>query len=110
MTKFTNVIVRRPPKSIVNAYSGTPELGRPDYDLAIEQHDAYIAALRQCGVDVTVLPAIEYLTNSVFVEQGRHHLQSGNVHPQSRTRRNRTGRPEVLHERPDRLYRTSGDA
>ena len=68
MTKFTNVIVRRPPKSIVNAYSGTPELGRPDYDLAIEQHDAYIAALRQCGVDVTVLPAIEYLTNSVFVE------------------------------------------
>lgn len=68
MTRFSHVIVRRPPKSIVHAYSGTPELGRPNYELALKQHDDYIAALKECDVEVTVLPALEYLTNSVFPE------------------------------------------
>ena len=36
-----------------------PELGKPIYEKAIKQHDAYIEALKQCGVDVTVLPAME---------------------------------------------------
>lgn len=36
--------------------------------MAIKQHDAYIAALEECGVKVTVLPAVEHLIKSVFVE------------------------------------------
>lgn len=68
MTKFSHVIVRRPPKSMENAYSSCPELGRPNYENAIKQHDAYIEALKQCDVDVTILPALEQYTNSVFVE------------------------------------------
>ena len=42
--------------------------GRPDYSLALIQHDAYIEALKQCGVDVTVLPADEQFPDSCFVE------------------------------------------
>ncbi len=42
--------------------------GRPDYNLALIQHDAYIEALKQCGVDVTVLPADEQFPDSCFVE------------------------------------------
>lgn len=68
MTKFSNIIVRRPPHSMEQAFSGTPELGHPIYEKAIEQHDAYIEALKKCDVEVTVLPAVERLTNSVFVE------------------------------------------
>ena len=34
MTKFTNVIVRRPAKSMVEGITSAPELGKPDYELA----------------------------------------------------------------------------
>ena len=68
MTKFTNVIVRRPAKSMVEGITSAPELGKPDYELAIKQHDNYIAALKQCGVEVTVLPALEQYPDSCFVE------------------------------------------
>jgi dimethylargininase len=42
--------------------------GRPDYELALRQHDAYIAALEKCGVGVTVLEADERFPDSCFVE------------------------------------------
>ena len=44
MTKFTNVIVRRPAKPLVEGITAAPELGKPDYELALKQHDDYIAA------------------------------------------------------------------
>ena len=37
MTKFTNVIVRRPAKSMVEGITSAPELGKPDYELACKQ-------------------------------------------------------------------------
>ncbi len=68
MTRFTNVIVRRPAKSMVEGITSAPELGKPDYELALKQHDDYIAALKQCDVEVTVLPALEQYPDSCFVE------------------------------------------
>lgn len=65
---FTNVIVRRPAQSLVNGITSAPELGTPDYERALQQHDDYIAALKQCGVEVTVLPALEEFPDSCFVE------------------------------------------
>ena len=59
MKKFNHVIVRRPCKAMVEGITSAPELGKPDYELALKQHDAYIEALKQCGVDVTVLEADE---------------------------------------------------
>jgi dimethylargininase len=65
---FKNAIVRRPGRSLVNGITSAPELGKPDYGLAIKQHDAYIAALESCGVEVTVLKADERFPDSCFVE------------------------------------------
>lgn len=48
--------------------TSAPELGKPDYELALKQHDAYIEALKACGVEVTVLPADEAFPDSCFVE------------------------------------------
>lgn len=68
MKKFSNVIVRRPCRAMVDGITSAPELGRPDYDLALKEHDAYIDALRQCGVEVTILEADERYPDSCFVE------------------------------------------
>lgn len=65
---FQNVIVRRPCRALTEGITSNPQLGKPDYDLALKQHDSYIAALRQCGVQVTVLPADERYPDSCFVE------------------------------------------
>ena len=65
---FKNVIVRKPSRNIVNGITSTPELGKPDYDLAMRQHEAYIEALEKCGVTVTILEAIEAYPDSCFVE------------------------------------------
>ncbi|QIB70130.1 N(G),N(G)-dimethylarginine dimethylaminohydrolase [Aminipila butyrica] len=65
---FKNCIVRRPCKAMVEGITSAPELGQPDYELALKQHDNYIEALKQCGVEVTVLEALEDFPDSCFVE------------------------------------------
>lgn len=64
---FSRAIVRRPGKSLVNGIT-TAGLGQPDYELALKQHDAYIAALKSCGLKVTVMPAEEAYPDGMFVE------------------------------------------
>lgn len=44
------------------------DLGIPDYRKALVQHQDYITALQECGLDITVLPADENLPDSTFVE------------------------------------------
>lgn len=53
---------------MVEGITSAPELGKPDYELALRQHDNYIEALKQCGVEVKVLPADEAFPDSCFVE------------------------------------------
>jgi len=65
---FKNVIVRKPAKSMIDGITSAPELGKPDYELAVKQHDAYIEALKQCGVQVTELEALEDYPDACFVE------------------------------------------
>ena len=65
---FQHVIVKTPCKAMVNGITDHPELGTPDYEKALAQHAAYIEALKQCGVDVTVLPPDEAYPDSCFVE------------------------------------------
>lgn len=65
---FKNAIVKRPCKSLVDGITSAPELGKPDYELALKQHDNYIEALKLCGVQVKVLPADEEFPDSCFVE------------------------------------------
>lgn len=65
---FQNVIVRRPCRAMVEGITSNPQLGKPDYEKALQQHDTYIEALKQCGVKVTILPADERYPDSCFVE------------------------------------------
>ncbi len=65
---FKQTIVRRPAKSMIEGITSAPELGKPDYELALAQHDRYIEALKQCGVEVLVLEALTSYPDSCFVE------------------------------------------
>lgn len=65
---FKNAIVRTPGLSLVGGLTSSSHLGAPNYDLALQQHQNYIEALTQCGVEVTVLPAIEDYPDACFVE------------------------------------------
>ncbi|MEG0133180.1 MAG: arginine deiminase family protein [Clostridium sp.] len=64
---FNNVIVRRPCNALVEGIT-TANLGKPNYELALKQHDKYIDTLKKCGVEVTVLEANEEFPDSCFVE------------------------------------------
>ena len=46
----------------------TAGLGKPDYPLACRQHEAYIAALKTCGLTVKILDPDLRFPDSVFVE------------------------------------------
>lgn len=65
---FQHAIVKIPCKAMINGITDHPELGTPNYEKALAQHAAYVEALKQCGVDVTVLPADEAYPDSCFVE------------------------------------------
>jgi dimethylargininase len=65
---FNNIIARKPCPALTEGITSHPELGKPDYQRALAQHDAYIKALRACGVKATVLEAAEEYPDSCFVE------------------------------------------
>lgn len=64
---FKNAIVRRPGRSLAGGITSA-NLGKPDYEKSLQQHDKYIEALKSCGVQVTVLEAEEHYPDAVFVE------------------------------------------
>jgi dimethylargininase len=64
---FTQAIVRKPCKAIVDGLTQAG-MGLPDFNLACEQHQDYIAALQECGLNVTILPSLEEYPDSCFVE------------------------------------------
>ena len=65
---YKNVIVRTPCRAVINGITSHPELGKPDYDLALRQHAAYIKAMESLGITVRTLPADEAYPDSCFVE------------------------------------------
>lgn len=64
---FNSVIVREPSRSVVDGLRAD-DRGNPTYDGVKAEHDAYVAAMRDAGVDVTILPALEAFPDSIFVE------------------------------------------
>ena len=68
MRRFNHVIVRRPCKAMVEGITSGLYPGSPEYELALDQHDVYIEALKKCDVDVTILPPDEEYPDSCFVE------------------------------------------
>ncbi len=65
--KFSKAISRTPGKNFADGIT-TSDLGSPNYNLVLKQHDAYLAGLKQCGLEVTLLePDLQY-PDSTFVE------------------------------------------
>ena len=65
---ITRVLARRPAANFAEGITMSAHLGRPDIDKAMRQHETYIQALRDCGLEVTVLPADERFPDGHFVE------------------------------------------
>ncbi|RWB39722.1 MAG: dimethylarginine dimethylaminohydrolase [Mesorhizobium sp.] len=65
--RFNSAIVREPSTSVVNGLRAD-DRGGPTYEGVKAEHDAYIAAMRNAGVEVTILPPLEAFPDSVFVE------------------------------------------
>jgi dimethylargininase len=67
MVMFTKAIVR-PPAPNFAAGLTTADLGAPNYERALAQHEAYCAALEQCGLALTRLEPDPHYPDSTFVE------------------------------------------
>jgi dimethylargininase len=65
--QFTRAIVRPPGRSFAAGLSSAGE-GPPALSRALEQHAAYVRALRDRGIQVTQLPADEAYPDGTFVE------------------------------------------
>lgn len=65
--RFTHAICRSPAQSVTDGLRAVDH-GAPDAAQFNRDHEDYVAALRDAGVDVTVLPALEAFPDSVFVE------------------------------------------
>lgn len=64
---FTRAIVRPPAPTFAGGLT-TAGLGSPDYALALQQHEAYCAALERCGLTLTRLDPDPDHPDSTFVE------------------------------------------
>lgn len=64
---FTRAIVRTPAANFAAGLTRV-DLGRPNYDLALQQHAAYCRALENCGLTLTRLAADDRYPDSTFVE------------------------------------------
>ncbi|PLX22593.1 MAG: N(G),N(G)-dimethylarginine dimethylaminohydrolase [Marinilabiliales bacterium] len=67
MKMFTRAIVRKPAETFANGIT-TANLGKPDINLALKQHEAYCEALIKCGLELTVLDPNPKFPDSCFVE------------------------------------------
>lgn len=68
MTIFKRAIIRTPSPSLLYGLTSNTSLGLPNYAKALQQHDNYLNALRDCGLVVTVLPESNEFPDSCFVE------------------------------------------
>jgi len=64
---FRRAIVRSPAENFADGLT-TADLGKPDFGLALAQHEAYCRALEACGLEVLRLPPDKEYPDSTFVE------------------------------------------
>jgi len=64
---FKKAIVKTPCKAMVDGITSA-DLGKPNYEKALEQHKDYIQALEECSLEVTIINKDENFPDSTFVE------------------------------------------
>jgi dimethylargininase len=76
--RFTDAIVRKPGKSVVNGLRSV-DRGSPNVELFETEHNLYVRALERAGLRVRVLPPLEAFPDSVFIEDTALCLAEGAV-------------------------------
>ena len=64
---FTHAIVKPPPKTIIAGITSA-NMGVPDFDKALAQHQSYVEALQTCGLTVVSLEPSSEFPDSCFIE------------------------------------------
>ena len=64
---FTKAIVKQPCVSFASGETSV-DLGEPEFEVVLRQHEAYCVALESCGIELIRLPAEEQYPDSTFVE------------------------------------------
>ncbi len=64
---FTTAIVKEPGASFASGLT-TIDLGNPDQEIVLRQHQAYCEALESCGLELVRLPPDDQYPDSTFVE------------------------------------------
>jgi dimethylargininase len=64
---ITRILARHPAPNFADGIT-TADLGIPDYDNAIKQYQEYIQALRDCNLELTLLPTDDRFPDGHFVE------------------------------------------
>lgn len=104
---FKHAIVRPPSRSCVSGLRAR-DVGAPDYETFVAQHERYKAALRDQGLEITELRSLEAFPDSVFVEDVALCLQQGAVllRPGAPSRAGEAGasRDELAQVFENRLY------
>ena len=95
--RFNRALARRPALSAVDGLRAV-DRGAPDVGRLRAEHDGYVAALRDCGVAVEVLPALEAFPDSMFVEDPALVFEEGAIllRPGAPTRIGETA--EIAHD------------
>lgn len=65
--QFTHAITRKPGENFAQGIT-TSNLGAPDYVRILEQHQAYVQALKSVGIEVIVLEPLPGYPDAYFVE------------------------------------------
>ena len=94
---FTKAIVRPPGLNFASGLT-TVDLGKPDHNLALDQHAAYCHALESCGLALTTLLPDERHPDSTFVEDVAIFTERGAViaRPGAESRRGETKEIELF--------------
>ncbi|KAA8499984.1 N(G),N(G)-dimethylarginine dimethylaminohydrolase [Porphyridium purpureum] len=65
---ITRILMRRPAQNAADGITSVSEKGVPNYDLMLQQYDAYVSVLRSAGLDVQVLEPDARFPDGHFVE------------------------------------------
>lgn len=104
--RFSRAIVRTPCPTFADGLT-TAGLGEPDVARALQQHGAYVDALRACGLRVTVLPPDPRHPDSTFVEDTAVLTAEGAILARPGAP-SRTGEVESMREVLTPLFETLG--
>ncbi|MEM9631339.1 MAG: arginine deiminase family protein [Pseudomonadota bacterium] len=76
--RFTHAITRTPANSVSNGIRAV-DAGDPSGEKFRQEHELYVKALQEAGLEVTVLPPLEEFPDSCFVEDPAFCLPEGAI-------------------------------